>query len=293
MLEVKQLTKAYGNLVAVDHMDIQFRNGIYGLLGPNGAGKTTLLSMIMGALRPDQGDIFFEGASLSKDRKKFNSKVGYLPQGPLFYKEFTGQEFLEYICVLKNLPKFEHVEEVNRVFNEVNLSDAKNKRIGAYSGGMRQRLGIAQALLGDPKVLVFDEPTAGLDPIERIRFRNTISRFSNEKTIIIATHIVPDIESIAQSVVMIESGMIVAHDSPEALMESIKGMVWTLTIPINKIDSYINQYRISNIQLTNQHYLLRIIDEQEPGPDAVQTAPRLEEAYIYMTKGKLYDVASL
>ncbi len=293
MLEVKQLTKAYGNLVAVNHMDIQFRNGIYGLLGPNGAGKTTLLSMIMGALRPDQGDIFFEGASLSKDRKKFNSKVGYLPQGPLFYKEFTGQEFLEYICVLKNLPKFEHVEEVNRVFNEVNLSDAKNKRIGAYSGGMRQRLGIAQALLGDPKVLVFDEPTAGLDPIERIRFRNTISRFSNEKTIIIATHIVPDIESIAQSVVMIESGMIVAHDSPEALMESIKGMVWTLTIPINKIDSYINQYRISNIQLTNQHYLLRIIDEQEPGPDAVQTAPRLEEAYIYMTKGKLYDVASL
>ena len=138
MLEVKQLTKAYGNLVAVNHMDIQFRNGIYGLLGPNGAGKTTLLSMIMGALRPDQGDIFFEGASLSKDRKKFNSKVGYLPQGPLFYKEFTGQEFLEYICVLKNLPKFEHVEEVNRVFNEVNLSDAKNKRIGAYSGGMGQ-----------------------------------------------------------------------------------------------------------------------------------------------------------
>ena len=293
MLETKHITKRYGNQIAINDMSIQFKNGIYGLLGPNGAGKTTLLSIIMGALRHDKGEIFFEGESLAKNRKNFNAKVGYLPQGPLFYKEFTGQEFLEYICVLKDLPKAEHVEQINRVFNEVNLSDAKNKRIGAYSGGMRQRLGIAQALLGDPQVLVFDEPTAGLDPIERIRFRNMLARLSNEKTIIIATHIVPDVESIAHAVVVIKEGIFLAQDSPEVLIDSMKGLVWSLTVPIEMIDKFINSFRISSIQLMNQHYALRIIADKEPSPEAVPTEPRLEEAYIYLTNGSPHDTASL
>ena len=293
MLEVKNLTKRFGRQTAVNDMNIQFKNGIYGLLGPNGAGKTTLLSMIMGALRPDQGEIFFEGKSLSKDRKNFNSKVGYLPQGPLFYKEFTGLEFLEYICVLKNISRQSRSQQIDRVLREVNLNDAKNKRIGAYSGGMRQRLGIAQALLGDPQVLVFDEPTAGLDPIERIRFRNTLARFSNEKTIIIATHIVPDVESIAHAVVVIKDGVFITQDSPEFLMDSIKGTVWSLTVPITEIDAYINRFRISSIQLLNQHYVLRIISEKKPSADAVSAVPRLEEAYIYLTDGSPHDTASL
>ena len=137
MLSVKNLTKKYGKQIAVNGINIQFNNGIYGLLGPNGAGKTTLLSMIMGALRPDQGEIFFEGVSLAKNRDIFNAKVGYLPQGPVFYKEFTGAEFLEYICVLKDIPKTDHKQQIERVMEEVNLIDVGEKRIGAYSGGMR------------------------------------------------------------------------------------------------------------------------------------------------------------
>lgn len=293
MLEVKHLTKKYGRQTAVNDMSIQFKNGIYGLLGPNGAGKTTLMSMIMGALRPDQGEILFEGKSLSKDRCNFNSKVGYLPQNPLFYKEFTGAEFLEYICVLKNIKRQAQRQQIDRVLEEVNLNNAKNKRIGAYSGGMRQRLGIAQALLGDPQLLVFDEPTAGLDPIERIRFRNTLSRLSNEKTIIIATHIVPDVESIAHAVVVIKDGIFLTQDSPAMLIASMKEMVWSLSVPIDKIDSFINTFRISSIQLMNQHYVLRIIAEEEPSADAVLAEASLEEAYIFLTNGSPHDTASL
>jgi len=293
MLSVKNLTKKYGKQIAVNGINIQFNNGIYGLLGPNGAGKTTLLSMIMGALRPDQGEIFFEGVSLAKSRDTFNAKVGYLPQGPVFYKEFTGAEFLEYICVLKDIPKTDHKQQIERVMEEVNLIDVGEKRIGAYSGGMRQRLGIAQALLGNPQVLVFDEPTAGLDPIERIRFRNTLSRFSSDKTIIIATHIVTDIESIAQAVVVIKDGIVLTQDSPESLMRSINGMVWSLNVPIDAIDHYISNFRISNIQLNDQHYALRIIHKEAPDSDAVLATPRLEEVYIYLTKGTIHDDTTL
>ena len=293
MLEVKHLTKRYGRQTAVNDMSIQFKNGIYGLLGPNGAGKTTLMSMIMGALRPDQGEILFEGISLSKNRENFNAKVGYLPQGPIFYRDFTGLEFLKYICVLKNVPKQDQSQQIDRVLQEVNLVDAKDKRIGAYSGGMRQRLGIAQALIGDPQVLVFDEPTAGLDPIERIRFRNTLARLSNEKTIIIATHIVPDVESIAHGVVVIKDGIFLTQESPEVLMESINGMVWSLSVPIEAIDDYINTFRISSIQLVNQHYYLRIISEKAPGANAEPATPRLEEAYLYLTNGSPHDTAAL
>lgn len=291
MLEVKHLTKKYGKQFAVNHMDFQFENGIYGLLGPNGAGKTTLLGMIMGAIRPDNGDILFEGKSLSKEREIFCSKVGYLPQSPIFYKDFSGYEFLEYICVLKDIQKSERKNQIEHVLNEVNLTDASKKRIGAYSGGTRQRLGIAQALLGDPEVLIFDEPTAGLDPTERIRFRNTISRLSGEKTIIIATHIVPDVESIAQTIIMIKQGEILVQDTPEALNERIQGKVWALEVPLADIDQYIGQYKISNIQLINRHYILRIVSDLAPSEHAKATSPRLEESYIYFTEGDQNDLA--
>lgn len=289
MIEIRKLTKKYGAQTAVDRIELRLDRGIYALLGPNGAGKTTFLNMLMGAISPDGGEMLFDGASLAKDRRAFNARVGYLPQAPLFYKEFSGREFLDYVCVLKTVPKRERGEAIERALREVNLSGAAEKRIGAYSGGMRQRLGIAQALLGDPEILVFDEPTAGLDPIERIRFRNTISRMSAEKTVLIATHIVPDVESIAQTVILMKDGVILDEASPEALIEKVDGKVWQTSAAIDGADRYLDTHRISNIQLANQQYTLRIVSDERPDACAEPVPPRLEEAYIYLTGGNRDD----
>ena len=289
MIEIRKLTKRYGTQTAVDRIELRLDRGIYALLGPNGAGKTTFLNMLMGAISPDGGEMLFDGASLAKDRRAFNARVGYLPQAPLFYKEFSGREFLDYVCVLKTVPKRERGEAIERALREVNLSGAAEKRIGAYSGGMRQRLGIAQALLGDPEILVFDEPTAGLDPIERIRFRNTISRMSAEKTVLIATHIVPDVESIAQTVILMKDGVILDEASPEALIEKVDGKVWQTSAAIDGADRYLDTHRISNIQLTGRRYTLRIVSDERPDERAESVPPRLEEAYIYLTGGNRDD----
>lgn len=289
MIEIRKLTKKYGAQTAVDRIELWLDRGIYALLGPNGAGKTTFLNMLMGAISPDGGEMLFDGASLAKDRRAFNARVGYLPQAPLFYKEFSGREFLDYVCVLKTVPKRERGEAIERALREVNLSGAAEKRIGAYSGGMRQRLGIAQALLGDPEILVFDEPTAGLDPIERIRFRNTISRMSAEKTVLIATHIVPDVESIAQTVILMKDGVILDEASPEALIEKVDGKVWQTSAAIDGADRYLDTHRISNIQLTGRRYTLRIVSDERPDERAESVPPRLEEAYIYLTGGNRDD----
>ncbi len=289
MIEIRKLTKKYGAQTAVDRIELRLDRGIYALLGPNGAGKTTFLNMLMGAISPDGGEMLFDGASLAKDRRAFNARVGYLPQAPLFYKEFSGREFLDYVCVLKTVPKRERGEAIERALREVNLSGAAEKRIGAYSGGMRQRLGIAQALLGDPEILVFDEPTAGLDPIERIRFRNTISRMSAEKTVLIATHIVPDVESIAQTVILMKDGVILDEASPEALIEKVDGKVWQTSAAIDGADRYLDTHRISNIQLTGRRYTLRIVSDERPDERAESVPPRLEEAYIYLTGGNRDD----
>lgn len=284
MLRVNTLKKKFGNQYAVNDLSFSFATGIYGVLGPNGAGKTTLLGMIMGALRPDSGQILYEGAPIEKNRSAFVSKVGYLPQNATFYKDFPADEFLDYICELKDIPKAERNNQIVTVMEEVNLAEAAKKKIGAYSGGMRQRLGIAQALLGNPEILIFDEPTAGLDPIERIRFRNTISRLAGNRTIIITTHIVPDVEFIAQTIVLMNHGKIVLSGSPDELVQQVVGKVWTLEVNYQNVDQFIDKYRISNIQFFDGRYNLRIVSNLEPDKHAQLAKPKLEEAYIYFTE---------
>ncbi len=285
MLKINSLKKKYGSQYAVDDLSFSFSSGIYGILGPNGAGKTTLLGMIMGAVYPDHGQIFFGEIPLEKNRMAFISKVGYLPQNSIFYKDFPADEFLRYICELKDIPRVERAGQIARVLVEVNLAEAAKKKIGAYSGGMRQRLGIAQALIGNPQILIFDEPTAGLDPIERIRFRNTISRLSADRTIIIATHIVPDVEFIAQTIVLINRGKIVLSGSPDELIHQVQGKVWTLETGYQDVDQFIGNFKISNIQLFDSRYTLRIVSALAPDEQAQPATPRLEEAYIYFTEG--------
>lgn len=285
MLQISALQKKYGSQYAVHDLSFSFTSGIYGVLGPNGAGKTTLLGMIMGALHPDHGQILFDEIPLEENRGAFISKVGYLPQSPVFYKDFPADEFLRYICELKDISKADRAGQIAAVLEEVNLTEAAKKKIGAYSGGMRQRLGIAQALIGHPEILIFDEPTAGLDPIERIRFRNTISRLSADRTIIIATHIVPDVEFIAQTIVLMNQGKIVLSGSPDELIHRVQGKVWTLEASYQDVDRFIGNYKISNIQLFDSLYTLRIVSALAPDERAQPAKPRLEEAYIYFTEG--------
>lgn len=293
MLQINSLQKKYGSQYAVNDLSFSFTSGIYGVLGPNGAGKTTLLGMIIGAIYPDHGQILFNGIQLEKNRIAFISKVGYLPQSPIFYKDFPADEFLSYICELKDIPKTERASQIADVLEEVNLTHAAKKKIGAYSGGMRQRLGIAQALIGHPEILIFDEPTAGLDPIERIRFRNTISRLSADRIIIIATHIVPDVEFIAQTIILMNQGSIVLSGSPDELIHQVQGRVWTLEANYQDIDRFIVNYKISNIQLFDSLYTLRIVSDLAPDEHAQPANPRLEEAYIYFTEAQAHELIDI
>jgi ABC-2 type transport system ATP-binding protein len=283
MLEIRDICKRYGKLHAVDNLSYTFSNGIYGLLGPNGAGKTTLLNIIMGSLQADSGEVFYQKEPIQKKWSDFCAHTGYLPQNPIFYKDFSGAEFLAYMCELKNIPKNDRADQIIQCISEVNLLEALQKKIGAYSGGMRQRLGIAQVLLGNPDILIFDEPTAGLDPIERIRFRNTISRLSEEKTVIIATHIVPDIETIAKNVVIINEGKLTLSGKPQELAKSIQTKVWVEDVPVQEIDRYMEAYHISTITLEEDYYTVRMISEKQPTKNALVTSPKLEEVYLYYT----------
>lgn len=293
MLSIQGVSKKFGAKFAVSEFSFDFGQGIHGILGPNGAGKTTLMRMITGMLFPDRGDIRYQGISIYENPDPLLSDLGYLPQSPLLYKDFSVVEFLDYMCDLKDIPRPERGREIARVLSDVNLRDQEKKKIGACSGGMRQRLGIAQSLLGDPKILLMDEPTAGLDPIERIRFRNVVSRISTDRTILISTHIVPDIEFIAHHIVLMNRGRIVRSGNPKELCQFVNDKVWEISVHPDEIDPFLRQYKISSIHADDDRYELRIVSDEQPGESAQTVSPRLEEAYIYFSEKSEADVAVL
>ena len=202
-LEFDRLTKQFGNKIAVDRMDVVLQPGVYGLLGANGAGKTTLMRMACGVLNPTYGEILLDGCDIDTLGENYRKLIGYLPQDFGYYPDFTAKEFMHYVSALKGINKQSAKLKTKELLELVGLSDVANKKIKTFSGGMKQRLGIAQAVLNDPKILVLDEPTVGLDPKERIRFRNLISNFSKDKIVILSTHIVSDIEDIADTILII------------------------------------------------------------------------------------------
>lgn len=284
MLRTEELTKRYGRQTALDRFTCDFSAGIYGLLGPNGAGKTTLINLLVGLSDQDSGSVSWNGEPIRELDTAYFSLIGYLPQSPVFYRNFSAEEFIEYLCEIKGIPRKDQKAEIDRCLSLVNLTDERKKKIGAFSGGMRQRLGIAQALIGNPKILIMDEPTAGLDPKERIRFRNVISQISAGRIILIATHIVLDIESIAHHLIFMNRGEIVKQGSPDAVMEQLRGKVWKLDADRFAVSDYLNQYPMSNIFRQNDVYSIRILSETKPQSDAVPTAPTLEDAYLYFCK---------
>lgn len=212
---IDRLTKRYENKIAVDRVSLQLTNGVYGLLGANGAGKTTFMRMLCGILKPTSGTVTFDGMDVSSE--EYRAELGYLPQDFGYYPDFNGMDFLLYMASLKGLTKTEAKRKSKKLLELVSLSDVAKKKIATYSGGMKQRLGIAQALLNDPKIIILDEPTAGLDPKERVRFRNLIKELGTESIVLLSTHIVSDIEHIADTVLMMKAGQIVFNGSADEI----------------------------------------------------------------------------
>lgn len=281
LLEFVDLSKKYRNKYALRGFSATLENGVYGLLGTNGAGKTTLINLFMGIIPGDGGNIFIDGKNIRSMGADFLSKIGYLPQYPQFYRDFTVLEFMRYMCVLKGLPRNTGEERIQELLETVNLVEAASKKVGALSGGMRQRLGIAQAMLSDPGILILDEPTAGLDPRERIRFRNLISKFSGDRIIILATHIVPDIEFIANRIILLHEGQLLKYDTPTALCAELSNKVWALELKAHDVPDELVHHTISNMAREGDGIRLRIISETQPHPAAVSVEANLEEVFLY------------
>ncbi len=219
MMEIENLSKRYGKKAALSHVTFTLESGLYGLLGPNGAGKSTLMQIITDNLLPDEGQVLWNGENARKMGESYRELLGYMPQQQGLYQGFTGRRFLNYLAVLKNVPKKEMREQVEEAARSVNLEGELDRKIGGYSGGMKQRLLFASALLGNPEVLILDEPTAGLDPKERVRIKKLLEQLAQNKIIVIATHIVPDIENIAKEIILLKEGQVVEKQAPEVLIE--------------------------------------------------------------------------
>ncbi|RZS94142.1 ATP-binding cassette domain-containing protein [Cuneatibacter caecimuris] len=240
-LKIDGLSKHYGDKKALDHFTVTFQEGLYGILGANGAGKSTLMNLITDNIRRTSGEILFNGEEILKLGKKFRTKVGYMPQQQGFYDQFSGRAFLHYIAELKEISKKQAKVQVEELLKLVNLDVDAHRKVGGYSGGMKQRLLLAQALLGNPSVLILDEPTAGLDPKERIRLRRYIHELGKNKIVLLATHIVGDVESIADQILLMQSGSLVKMGTVEELLESVKGQVKeTVTGTLSLEDVYLH-----------------------------------------------------
>jgi ABC-2 type transport system ATP-binding protein len=277
----ESVSKQYKGKYALKDFTTELREGIYGLLGTNGAGKTTLINIFVGILKGDAGRVLIDNVDVRKLGRQFLSRIGYLPQYPQFYKNFEVQEFLEYMCALKDIPKLQGQKRADELLEIVNLSNSKHKKIGALSGGMRQRVGIAQAMLNDPDILILDEPTAGLDPQERIRFRNLITKFSQGRIVLLATHIVSDIEFIANEVILLKEGKLLMQKAPQELINGMEGKVWSLTTDNENLDERLSTLKISNMLRNSTGIHLRIIDDEKPDEEAVPVQANLEDVFLY------------
>lgn len=282
-MEVKfnDLTKKFGTFTAVDHMNLTMTNGVYGLLGVNGAGKTTLMRMLCTLLKPTSGTITCNGRDIFEMDGEYRKLLGYLPQDFGFYPEFTVQDYLMYIAAIKGIRPALAKKRTKELISKVGLSQAANKKMKKLSGGMKRRAGIAQAMLNHPKILVLDEPTAGLDPNERIRFRNLISELAEERLVLLSTHIVSDIEYIANEIWLMKDGKLVRSGTSEELIQSMPVNVWEAFVEKNLVSNLMRKYKISNMKTEHHGAALRVISKNRPLPDAQCVDASLEDVFLY------------
>lgn len=280
-LQLQNLRKQYGTKCAVDNVSIHLEPGVYGLLGANGAGKTTLMRMICGVLKPTFGSIRLDGKTMQELGERYYTHLGYMPQDFGFYPDFTAREFMSYMAAVKGLNKKRAKARTEELLELVNLRDVADKKIKSYSGGMKQRLGIAQAELNDPDILILDEPTAGLDPKERVRFRNIISDFAKDKIVILSTHIVSDVSYIADIILMMKQGKILLEGPMETVTNSIQGKVWEVMVDERRAAQYSRDLRVVNLHHEGNMVRLRIVDDTAPASDARLAEPSLEDLFLY------------
>ena len=288
-LRIEEITKSYNQnkVYALDNVSVTMTPGVYGILGPNGAGKSTLMNIVTQNLKADTGYIFWNGENIDKLGNAYRSCLGYMPQQQNLYDEFTGEQFLWYISALKDLKKNVAKERIEELLTIVNLQKERHKKIKTYSGGMKQRLLIAQALLNDPEILIMDEPTAGLDPTERIRIRNFISQISKKKIVLLATHVVSDIEFIAKEIIILHNGKIVRYGEPQQLIDEMKNKVFeVLETEEEKIQYENSQYKIANIMYVDDKICLKILSNTRPNiGEVTQIRASLEDVYLFLVDG--------
>lgn len=282
-LEIVNLTKSYKHKNANENINLILESGVYGLLGPNGAGKTTLMKQIATLKCPTSGKILYNGKDINSLDDKYRDVVGYLPQDFDAYKNFSAKDFLLYIGALKGLRKDEAKIKTDKLLNLVGLYEVRNKAISKFSGGMKRRVGIAQALLNDPKVLILDEPTAGLDPQERARFRNLLSQIGKETIVILSTHIISDIESVAKETIMIKDGKVLLQGTHKEILDDMRGKVYSITVESeDEVYKIQNKYKVVNIQRGISDIELRVISEVEITDfEANSIEPRFEDVYMF------------
>ena len=285
-LNIESLTKHYGDLYALGDFTVCLRPGVYGLLGPNGAGKSTLMNLLTDTVKREAGSIRYNGKEILELGRGYRALVGYMPQQQGYYEEFTVGRFLYYMAALKGLSRSKARGEITEFLEVVGLSDCLHKKMGSLSGGMRQRILLVQALLGSPKVLLLDEPTAGLDPEERIRIRNYISAIATERIVLLATHVVSDVESIAEEILLLRRGQLLARDPPAALVDQTRPFVSELLCLPEELPQIQNQYRISNISQYGSQLLLRLVGPNLPPPCFPDIRVGLDEVYLYFMNWK-------
>lgn len=281
-LVIRGLNKRYGEKVALQDFHTVFENGIYGILGPNGAGKSTLMNILTDNLLRDSGRILCNEKEIMKMKEQYRKIMGYMPQQQQLYDSFTVNHFISYMGTLRGMNKKEIKKRMEELLPLLNLSEVRRKKIKELSGGMKQRVLLLQALLDDPQILILDEPTAGLDPKERIHIRNLISDLSGDKIVLIATHVVSDIEFISKEIVLMKNGRIVDKNCPEALQKKIAGKVFEIRITQDELPQVKKEFEISNLFRTDGEIVVRIISEQCPKKYRwAEVMPTLEDVYLY------------
>lgn len=290
MLAIKNITKKYGDFCALKNINMEFKNGVYGLLAPNGAGKTTLIKMIATLIFPSEGEILYNGENIVAMDEKYRDILGYLPQDFGYYKNYSPNKFLIYLAALKGIEKSVAKDKIKELLKLVALEDVADKKMKKFSGGMIQRVGIAQALLNDPKILILDEPTAGLDPKERVRFRNLLSELSRDRIIIVSTHIVSDIEFISNEIVMIKDKELLYKDTIDNICEKLHGKVFETEIENNEIMNFRKNYLSLSEKQEHGKVKVRFISEKPYDKTWSLVYPSLEDVFLYEYQDEVVGV---